>query len=140
MIRMTARVNTRDLAIFTQELRRDLQSAVDQTALMAEAMAKEFSPVDTGALRASIYAVTSLSNNGGGAVSAASALNPDSRPMLVTDQPKPFESWVYAGARYGIFAEFGTGTTPARFMFTRTAQALQPVFVAEVTSILKRRR
>lgn len=101
-------LDTKILDGIIKHLNGNVAEAVAKIAFTIEAKAKQRAPVDTGALRASIY--TSLKNGGMGskAMAAASAL----RPNVLTDPlPVPRDdhtAYVGPSVEYGLAVEIGT--------------------------------
>lgn len=140
MIAITATTDIRGLNAYKAALEKTLQEEVDRMALIAEGVAKEKSPVDTGALKASIFAVTSQSNTGALAAAAARSLNPKSDPITYNERPAKHNSYVFCGVRYGQHVEYGAQGRAGRFMFTKTAEELNPIFTRNVVSAIQRMR
>lgn len=109
---VTTELDTRKLDNILKRLGGNVADTVAKAAFAIEGKAKINAPVDTGALRASIY--TSLKDGGRGnaAMSAASALNPE----VVTEAlPVPRDShtaYVGPSVEYGADVELGTNRRP----------------------------
>ncbi len=121
------------------EVRREMAGALDRAIRKAcldiEAEAKQnvtdVQAIDTGALRASIYAITPGANHYGEAAAAAAAAAAEpgahsGKPnttfrMLSAMDVKPGEGVVAVGAEYAAHVEYGTVHVPARPFFNRAA-------------------
>jgi hypothetical protein len=102
---------------------------VDQAAVDLQTRASQFAPVDTGALRNSIYVNNGNASDYGQRVSIASGLNPDMTPLPMIDPqfvipvstspgPNSYVTVVGVAAEYGLFQELGTRNNRAQpFMF-----------------------
>lgn len=128
------------------EVRRELAGALDRAirkaALDIEAGAKqavtEVGAIDTGALRASIYAITPGANHYGEAAgqAASAATEPGAHSgkpnktfrMLPMMDVQPGEGGVAVGAEYGGNVEYGTVHVPARPFFNPTVRRILPRF------------
>ena len=105
---MDSRVDLRGL----EELARALPEAADRgirkLAYGAQRQAQDRVPVDTGALKSSIYTVTSRQSGMAAALARAKALRPGARPAegLPTSAQRG-EAYVACGVEYGIYVEYG---------------------------------
>lgn len=95
------------------------KDAVDETALSIVETAQSNAPVDTGALRASIHAVTPRGSGWGRAKSKATGLRPEigddfAEKAAVSKKRGTAEAVVEAGAPYASLVHNGTGKMPAR--------------------------
>lgn len=97
---------------------------VRKAAFEIEGHAKAAAPVDTGALKNSIYTVTSDSSdfNGG-----------DLPPV---DAPADDQTaYVAVGMSYGIYQELGTSHMPAQPFLIPAAELVRPSFVAAMSAL-----
>lgn len=136
MTDLSVSLNIGPLDKFSKEFFEEASKAVRKTAFFIEGQAAIACPVDTGALRASIYTVTFessgysqatdqadmvyWSNKVGADTSAGMPLSPEfPRPE------DPLTAVVAVGMSYGIYVEYGTKNTPARpFMGTASVKAV----------------
>lgn len=130
MIDVLVDVDVSGLAQLADRLEAELASAVVKSAFLIEAYAKMNAPVDTGALRASLYTSTwDSGSDWGRASSEASALR--SGVTVLADIGKPshrLEAIVAAGVNYASHVEYGTWRTSGRFYLRNAAMAnLQPI-------------
>lgn len=71
MIKATARLDTSNLRGLQKSLEHDLDRIVRETAFEIQTDAQERAPVDTGAMRASVFTVTGRFDGGAAAMAAA---------------------------------------------------------------------
>jgi hypothetical protein len=128
MIGMSAQVNLKGLQNYTKNLTKNLQTAVDQTTLIVQGVAQRNAPVDTGAMKASIFSQTSRSNGLATAMATSTSLNKDVNFYAPIMPLLPFEGNVYVGASYGKFQEYGSSRNRPTFFMTRAAAEVQPQF------------
>lgn len=104
----------------------ELEQAVRETAFYIEKEAKLACPVDTGALRASIYTVTKSSSGynqsktnavtrraSGSKKTAGRPTGPEELSPEVR-QPGAYTAIVAVGMAYGVYVEYGTSRMAAR--------------------------
>lgn len=146
-IRFSGEIEWPALERIRQSLHDELDKVVRRAAFRVELSAKQLSPVDTGALRASIYTVTSkgsgraaalsqatrprVSANDPGQVSVAAAAG--DHPRLRTDIPA---AMVVVGVEYGPYVNFGTRTNPANGYLTKAMWRERSKFRSEVAAVL----
>jgi len=132
MISITASADTRALRRGGARLAGELAKIVAESAFEVEARAKVGAPVDTGALRASIYTRTFRSSGYSTAVGVSRGLRPG-RSAHRAPQPKsPMEAFVAAGVSYAVFVEYGARGRPARHFMGRALRSVAPRFRARV--------
>src|SRR4029079_3405169 len=89
------------------EVKAGIEKALDQTqrkiGFDIEAEAKNNTPVDTGALRASIYTASSENSRYGEALTAALGLNPEVEFHPQEAELTKLKVWILVGAAYGFF-------------------------------------
>lgn len=96
---------------------------VRKTAFDIESWAKSLAAVDTGAMRASIYVVTSTSSGYSAAIGKAQSRSLKHRGDVGEyfndiDMPKSDqEAWIVVGVFYAFFIEYGTVNMGARPFF-----------------------
>lgn len=135
MIDVVAKLNLKPLTDFTDKAVERLSEAVRKTAFAIEGDAKILAPVDTGALRASIYTVTDRSSGFSSAVAGTS--RPDQIAQEMPLSPSPLIAFVAVGMEYGIYLEYGTRHMAARpFMFPAAQQNLD-FFKQQVADAVK---
>lgn len=123
-------VDVSGLEKLADRLEDELAVAVAKSAFLIEAYAKMNAPVDTGALRASLYTSTwDSGSDWGKAAAEASALR--SGVTVLADIGKPshrLEAIVAAGVHYASHVEYGTWKQTGRFYLRNAAMAnLQPI-------------
>lgn len=116
---------------------KELDAAVRATAFAVEGSAKQGAPVDTGALRASIYTVTSQGSGGGKAAAVASARRPD-QAFDSGGEVKPLTALVVVGAQYGVHLEYGTVHMPAQPYLYPALAAHRETLSREVAAAVRR--
>jgi HK97 gp10 family phage protein len=96
---------------------------VRKTAFEVEAAAKVLAPVDTGALKNSIYTVTSKSDGFSAAMGAADELRPGSVAGPIPEDPERGQAFVGPCVNYGIYVELGTHKMAAQpYLYPALAQ------------------
>jgi hypothetical protein len=111
-MRITAQVDTKNLDSLIRNLPDATNRAVRETAFEIERIAKQEAPVDTGALRASIYTVTNRPGENGKSRAIGDATKPrwskrdqelKVAPAVTGQTPEPAHSnqaYVVAGVEY----------------------------------------
>lgn len=129
MTDILADIDVTGLDDLANRLESELAKAVAASAFLIEAHAKLAAPVDTGALRASIYTSTWNGSQWSGAAASASALR--SGVTILADIGKPssnLEAIVAVGVHYAAHVEYGTFRQAGRFYLRNAAMAnLQPI-------------
>ena len=129
MVDVLVDVDVSGLEKLADRLEAELAGAVAKAAFLIEAYAKMNAPVDTGALRASIYTSTWNGSQWSGAAASASALR--SGVTILADIGKPssnLEAIVAVGVHYAAHVEYGTFRQAGRFYLSNAAMAnLQPI-------------
>jgi HK97 gp10 family phage protein len=122
-------VDTRGIEQFAQGLEDELSKLVRKTAFAIEGDAKTRAPVDTGALRASIYTVTS--DGGSSRVpQGVEAAGPVERPS------SPTEAVVAVGVNYAPYVEYGTRHTAAQPFLMPAGVAKEGPFLDEAKRLI----
>lgn len=147
MLECVVKVNSDILKRKRGAVGRHLEAAVRLTAFAAERAAKRRAPVDTGALRASIYTVTHSSDGREDAVyNAKTAYMGNTKkgfgytrsgefpeaamPKTVIDSP--WKALVAVAAAYGVHLEYGTHRMSARPFLTPAALEVKSQFQRNV--------
>ena len=129
MVDVLVDVDVSGLEQLADRLEKELAGAVAKSAFLIEAYAKMNAPVDTGALRASLYTSTWDSSGWGLASGSAGALR--SGVTILADVGKPshrLEAIVAACVNYASHVEYGTWRMSGRFYLRNAAMAnLQPI-------------
>ncbi len=129
MVDIIADIDVTGLESLANRIEAELAKAVAASAFLIEAHAKLAAPVDTGALRASIYTSTWNGSQWSGAAASASALR--SGVTILADIGKPssnLEAIVAVGVHYAAHVEYGTFRQAGRFYLRNAAMAnLQPI-------------
>lgn len=102
-------VDLGDLMRFVKDLPEAVDAGVRKAAFAVQRKAQDRVPVDTGALKASIFAVTSKSHGGPAAVSAAKARRKGAQAAEgIPPKARPMSAYVVCGVEYGMYIEYGT--------------------------------
>lgn len=122
-IRMT--VQGRDYRLVARQANHLLAQVVRKAAFDIEAHSKMLVPVDTGALKNSIYTVTDRSSG----YAAARASNPVGNPFFGEVRPRgPMEAVVAVGQHYGVYIEYGTVRMAGRPFMAAAVERVRPSF------------
>ena len=138
MINIDVEVEDQIFKSFRRKIEGELQKAVDSATLLFEGEAKINSPVDTGTLRNSIFSVTSKTD--GGAIAYSAALQSNPQASLFDYQPqekKPLVNYVHASVKYARDQEYGSQGRKGRFMFHRAGETIKPLFVDLVKKAIR---
>lgn len=139
MARVTIDVTFNRFPEIARALPVEADKVVRKTAFDIEGRAKDLAPVDTGALKNSIYV-----KFGGGestynrAQVAASTMNPESGLLPEMARPEAHTATIGPAVEYGIFLEFGTRSMPAQPYMTPAAEAARGAFIAAMKQMLNR--
>jgi len=135
-VRLTSKVDNWDSIL--GQTRTRVGQIVRKAALDAQAAAQQSAPVDTGALRASIYTVTPGASGYGQSVAAVSAQvkQPPSEQFPEYQVSGAFRAAVVAGIGYGYLIEFGTTRSAAQPFLTPAIEAQQEPFIQALRSAL----
>lgn len=98
---VTVMLDTRELDRISAGLNKNTQQIIEGAAFEVERMAKQMAPIDTGALRNSIYTATRSDNR------APNPLHGESVSPIPSPSGNIF-AVVGAGVDYAIFVELGT--------------------------------
>lgn len=144
---VTMEIRSNKLPGLANAIHRKLVQVVTKTAFDIERDAKGRAPVDTGALRASIYTVTATSSGYGAAIGQAKAaanrrtkkrkrkgLSAGTVPLFFPEVnvSRDTEAIVAVAACYGLFIEFGTIRMAAQPFFTPAIEAHRQEFLDAV--------
>jgi HK97 gp10 family phage protein len=130
------KIDTEVLDRLIKESPEMVDKAVRATAFGVEADAKMLAAVDTGAMRASIFTVTSKSNGFGAASSAASSKRPDAEINDPTPgKPPLMTAYVAPGVNYAYYVEFGTGKMAAQPFMTPAVEKADDNFSKNIQEI-----
>lgn len=109
---------------------------VRKAAFDIQALAAVLAPVDLGALKSSIYVVTSKDSDYAAHAAAAASLRPGATVLPEVEAPKsPTQAIVAVGMDYGIYQEFGTVYQPAQPYLTPAAEVVKPQFIAALSGL-----
>jgi HK97 gp10 family phage protein len=122
------------------QLREKAGQEVRKAAFAIQADAQTMAPVDTGALRNSIYTVTSEGSDYSTALSQAMSANPDA-PILPAISPEEasvddLTAIVAVGAEYGIYVEMGTSRQAAQPYLGPAAEGQRQAFEQAMQKVL----
>ena len=101
-------LDTRKLQALRKELIPLAEKVIDKTAFDIEQSAKRHCPVDTGALRSSIYTVTSRESGESDAQQNARLDNPDVELETIPAPRNRLEARVGPSVNYAIYVHWGT--------------------------------
>lgn len=125
-------------------IRKHASPVIRAAALQIEDLAKDAAPVDTGALKASIYTVTAGGSSASGALAAAASLytaehgnEPPMDPVVPGDDD-PLRAVVAVGVEYGKYVEFGAGTAPAQPFLNPAAATVAPGFQSRIAEAIRK--
>jgi hypothetical protein len=139
-MRVQVTANPQVLRRYGKLLDERLDAAVRTTAFKVEGDAKQNAPVDTGALKASIYTVTSKGNlfkaaQDKSAEQAAFGGREHFAFDVLGRQAKIKEAYVVAGAAYAYWVEHGHPSKP--FFMARAARANEQFMNQQVKAAIK---
>jgi HK97 gp10 family phage protein len=126
----STRVDFNHFPEYESRLQQAADKMVRKAALDIERLAKQKAPVDTGALRNSIYTVTSTDSDYTAASSSAGKRNQDAEQFPPVEQQPPGQAIVAVGMSYGAYVEYGTRHMAARPYLTPAAETVRPQFLA----------
>lgn len=119
MIKISATVNS-PLDALAAHIQNEMGEVVRKAAFKIEADAAALAPVDTGALRASIFTVTASGSTRGRGMGSARRKRPGLGEARFTETvDDQFEAFVVVGAEYGIYQELGARGRPGKFYMTQ---------------------
>lgn len=159
-LEIVVEVDTSGFENFSMQLPIEIEQAVRRGAFFVQSQASILAPVDTGALRASIYTETFSASARASALATARSLwaarhltivegeSEEARnvrtallaPVAPAPDPpqSPFEAVVAAGMEYAVYLEYGTSRMAARPYFQPAIAAAKPVFEAMVAEAMRR--
>ena len=122
------------------QLREKAGQVVRKVALDIQADAQTMAPVDTGALKNSIYTVTSEGSDYGTALSQAMGANPDAAilPAISPEEASvdDLTAIVAVGAEYGLYVEMGTSRMAAQPYLGPAAEGQRQAFEQAMQKVL----
>jgi hypothetical protein len=138
MIEITYTIKN-DFDTIAGKLETALSKAVRQSAFVWERSSKQLTPVDTGALRASIYTVTNKNTGQASAKADAKARRPEPGAKWVgtNDGKGKFEASVHVGMEYAVFVEYGSQGRPGRPFLTPGGVVARKALEKAVTKALE---
>jgi hypothetical protein len=129
LLRITSTLNLGPLQRFPRQFHTLASQHVRRTAFAIERDAKMRAPVDTGALRASIYTVThGTSGYSRGIRSVARRRGKSAQAPSIGSPASPLEAIVAVGVNYGIYVELGTHKMAAQPYLIPAAEAHRKAF------------
>lgn len=112
---LSVRITRDRLGELSELMRENASKAVRATAFNIVLDAQGYAPVDTGALKNSIYVVTDDNSGYQNASSDARAVSADVEMLPEMAAPKSdLTAIVAVGAEYGLYVEMGTVNAPAQ--------------------------
>ena len=138
IIEMSVQVRLPGVERLLHTLGDELDGAVVEAAKAVQAQAQVNAPVDTGALRSSIYTVTAKGSGIGRSAAAASALRPGVGWVDVPWTVKRHEAVVAVGVSYGYWVENGAAGRAGRFYMASAAAQHRPTFERLVAAAVRR--
>jgi len=105
---ISAKLDMSGLERIERELLPKAEALVNKTAFDVQGRAQNNAPVDTSALRNSIYTVTRQSDGFQVAASAAQAQNPKAEIVPIPSPIEELAAHVGPSVEYGIYQELGT--------------------------------
>lgn len=145
-VTIVAGVRSNTIGKLIDRLGQNMHAIVDQAATDIQARASQTAPVDTGALRNSIYVNNGTDSDYNERVSVASSLNPE---MIALEEIDPefviavatspgdaaYVSVVGVAADYGLFQELGTRHMRAQPFMLPSALGVQGDFETAMTHV-----
>lgn len=113
------------------------QAIVKKAAFDIERNAKERAPVDTGALRSSIYTVLGWGGSGYGKAKGDAQSRRKDAKILTEIPAQGLEAVVAVGVEYGIYVEFGTRRMGAQPYLGPAVEKIRPEFEAAMKELVK---
>lgn len=136
-ITIVAKLKDDRLGRLSGELRRQAGLVVRATAMAIQAAAQNAAPVDTGALKNSIYTATARSSGYDKAQDKALRANPQAQVLPEVEPPRDdLTAIVAVGAEYGVYVEMGAEGRPAQPYLGPAAEAARPAFEAAMRRLL----
>jgi len=128
------------LSELAEQLKRRASEAVRAIAFDIQLDAQLNAPVDTGALKNSIYTVTSEGSDYVDRTGDAVVANPEIEPLPeVTAEEAGVDELtaiVAVGAEYGLYVEMGTSRTPAQPYLGPAAEGQREAFTEAMKRVL----
>ncbi len=123
-----------------KQLRKEAGQIVRDTATKIKLDAQLRAPVDTGALKNSIYVVTDRSSDYGTAISQATSANPKAE-LLPAVSPEEagvddLTAVIPVGAKYGAYVELGTFRQAAQPYLGPAAEGQRAAFERAMRKVL----
>jgi HK97 gp10 family phage protein len=149
MIKILTQMNTGPLTKLTESFRKEASKVIRMAAFEIEGDAKMNCPVDTGALRASIYTTTYNMDGRQAAVAEADTVywsnkeGADVSKGLPLSPPPPqpadeLTAYVSVGMKYGIHVEYGTSRMAARPFMEPAAERARKGFYDGMAQAFKK--
>ncbi|HLH22445.1 MAG TPA: HK97-gp10 family putative phage morphogenesis protein [Chloroflexota bacterium] len=135
MFSLSSTLTYAGLQAFRDSLHDRADEVIRKAAFDVEARAKQAAPIDTGALRNSIYTRTRKESGYGAARSAAQGANGQARMLPEHERPDDLAAVVAVGAEYGVYVELGTRRMGARPFLGPAAEAVRPAFVEAMKAL-----
>lgn len=134
---VTTKLDTRLLDQMLRDIEPQAEALVDKTAFDIQGRAQNNAPVDTSALRNSIYTVTSRSDGYMLASQNAKAANPSAETSPLPE-PGDMEAHVGPSVEYAIYQELGTSRMPAHPYLVPAVEAVRKTWEAAWKALLKK--
>ena len=135
---LTVRITRDRLGELSELMHENASKAVRATAFNIVLDAQSYAPVDTGAMKNSIYVVTDDESSYADASSDARVLN-EIEILPEMDAPKDdLTAIVAVGAEYGLYVEMGTVRTSAQPYLEPAAELSREAFEQAMKGILGR--
>lgn len=126
MAALDIQIQLGDLGPLQAALRARAAELVAKAAFDIEAVAKQLAPVDTGALKNSISAVTAAGSDYDANVGIAQGLNPQAQIAAAPEPADELEAFVVVPVHYAAYLEYGTVHMPAQPFLTPAVEAVAP--------------
>lgn len=123
-------LDMRILEKIERELHDKAEAIVNKTAFEAQGRAQNNAPVDTGALRNSIYTVTKDSSGFKAAVIAVESMNQNVRTAEIPVPDEDLTAHVGPSVEYAIYQELGTVKMPAQPFLIPAVESLRGAWEA----------
>lgn len=114
-----------------------MSNAVRDAAYEIVDRARGMAPVDTGALRESIYAATDTQSEYGAAAAHARSLRPNAEILPAVQPTGPYEAAVGVAVSYWTALEFGTMRQAAQPFITPAVESVREKFERDMQAALQ---
>lgn len=136
-ISMSTTIKGKSFEDIGKDTKRLLSAVVRKAAFDVEREAKQNAPVDTGALKASIYVSTKGKSDYAKASADAKAIQPKAEIFPEEKAQEELEAIIGVGVDYGEAVEHGTTRQRAQPYMTPAVEKIRPQFEKAVEKVLE---